>query len=188
MDTYEAIVSRRSIAKFKPDPIPHEVLEKILSAALWAPSKMDLQNWYFVVLGGRQKEKFLHLLRTEFARLVVTAEVSSLHRIWTTESFLQAAAQAPVLVVVFSEKPVGEDLDYALSVAAAVQNLLLAAWNEGVGTHWFTYGLYAVKDAVYSHLGIKGKDLISFIVMGYPEEVPEPTIRQKGKIEWRMEP
>lgn len=188
MDTYEAIVSRRSIDKFKPDPIPREVLEKILSAALWAPSKMDLQNWYFVVLGGRQKEKFLHLLYAEFSRLMVKADASSLHKTWTTEWFLQTAAQAPVLVAVFSEKPVGEDLDYALSVAAAVQNLLLAAWNEGVGTRWFTHGLYAVKDAVCSHLGIKGKDLISLIVMGYPKELPAPTIRQEGKIEWRMEP
>lgn len=44
MDLYEAIKGRRSIRKFRPDPIPREVLERILEMATWAPSGMNLQN------------------------------------------------------------------------------------------------------------------------------------------------
>lgn len=187
MDTYEAILTRRSITKFKPDPIPREVLERVLSAALWAPSKMDLQNWYFVVLGGKNKEDFLTKLEVEFVRIVTAAETLPAYKAWSTSWFLDSARQAPVLILAFSDRPIAEDIDHALSVAAAVQNLMLAAWNEGIGTHWFTAGLWAVKDAISSYLGLKGKELLGIIVMGYPEVIPEPTIRQKGKIDWRME-
>lgn len=188
MDAYEAILTRRSITKFKPDPIPREVLEKVLSAALWAPSKFDLQNWYFVVLGGKNKRDFLVVLQSEFTRLVTSAETLPAYKAWATSWFLDSAMQAPVLILAFSDRPIAEDLDYALSVAAAVQNLMLAAWNEGIGTRWFTAGLWAVKDAICSHLGLEGKDLVGIIVMGYPEVIPEPTLRQEGKIDWRMEP
>lgn len=190
MDVYEAIFSRRSITKFKPDPIPGEVLKRVFSAALWAPSKQDLQNWYFVVLGGSHKKNFLAFLQAEFARTVATAQPPSLSlsRIWTTEQFINAAERAPILVIAFSDKPINEDLDYGLSVAAAVQNLMLAAWSEGIGTRWYTYDLYAVKESICSYLGLEGKDLVGIIIMGYPEEIPEPTPRRERRIEWRMEP
>ncbi len=186
MDVYEAITSRRSITRFKPDPIPKETLEKILNAALWAPSKLDLQNWYFVVLGGKSKKDFSLMLQAEFTRLLTSAQASPLFKAWATEWFLQALEQAPILVLAFSDRPISEDLDYALSVAAAVQNLMLAAWDEGIGTRWFTSGLQAVKESIYSHLGLKDKELIGLIVMGYPEEIPQPTLRRGGRIEWRI--
>ncbi len=187
MEVYDAILSRRSITDFKPDPIPKEVLEKVLSAALWAPSKLDLQNWYFVVLSGKSKKNFLAMLQAKFAQIVAAAQALSHYKTWATEWFLRAAEQAPVLVIAFSDLPLSEDPEYGLSVAAAVQNLMLAAWNEGIGTRWYTYGLYAVKEAINSHLGIKDKDLVGIIVMGYPEKIPEPTLRREGRIEWRME-
>ena len=49
MDLYEAIKGRRSIRRFKPDPVPKDVLDRIFEMATWAPSGMNLQNWYFVV-------------------------------------------------------------------------------------------------------------------------------------------
>ncbi|MDY6954405.1 MAG: nitroreductase family protein, partial [Thermodesulfobacteriota bacterium] len=61
MDLYEAILGRRSIRKFKPDAVPREVLEKILAMATWAPSGMNLQNWYFVVIGGKRKDALVDI-------------------------------------------------------------------------------------------------------------------------------
>ncbi|MFQ6086291.1 MAG: nitroreductase family protein [Candidatus Bathyarchaeia archaeon] len=49
MDLFEAIRGRRSIRAFKPDPIPDDVLNRILEAACWAPSVGNLQPWEFVV-------------------------------------------------------------------------------------------------------------------------------------------
>jgi len=53
MDLYQAIKGRRSIRKFKPDFVPKEVLDRIFEMAPWAPSGMNLQNWYFVVVYER---------------------------------------------------------------------------------------------------------------------------------------
>ena len=46
----EAIKGRRSIRKFTDQPVPPEIIDKILEAAMWAPSGQNLQPWYFVVL------------------------------------------------------------------------------------------------------------------------------------------
>ena len=50
MELMEAIKGRRSVRKFKPDPIPKEDLEEIIQAGLCAPSAQNLQPWYFVAL------------------------------------------------------------------------------------------------------------------------------------------
>ena len=59
MELMEAIKTRRSIRKFTDEPVPMEKIEKILEAAMWAPSGQNLQPWYFVVL---TKEEDLILL------------------------------------------------------------------------------------------------------------------------------
>jgi nitroreductase len=61
MDLYEAIKGRRSIRRFKPDPVPKGVLDRIFEMATWAPSGMNLQNWHFVVVTGERKEALVKL-------------------------------------------------------------------------------------------------------------------------------
>ena len=50
MDTLECLVTRRSVRKYKPDPIPRQELEEILAAAACAPSAVNLQPWYLVAV------------------------------------------------------------------------------------------------------------------------------------------
>ena len=50
MELMEAIKTRRSVRKFTDEPVPREKLEKIIEAAMWAPSGQNLQPWYFVAL------------------------------------------------------------------------------------------------------------------------------------------
>ena len=57
MELIEAIRSRRSIRSFKPDPVPGEVLEKLLETCRWAPSAQNTQPWDLVVLSGQVMEK-----------------------------------------------------------------------------------------------------------------------------------
>ena len=61
MDLYEAIKGRRSVRKFKSDPPPKKTIEKILEMATWAPSGMNLQNWYFVVIAGDRKDALVEI-------------------------------------------------------------------------------------------------------------------------------
>jgi nitroreductase len=53
MEVYECIRTRRTIREFKPDPVPEEVVYKILQAARWAPSSSNSQPWHFIVITDR---------------------------------------------------------------------------------------------------------------------------------------
>ena len=55
MTAMECLMTRRSIRKYKSDPIPREVLEEILAAACCAPSAINMQHWYFVVIQSPEK-------------------------------------------------------------------------------------------------------------------------------------
>jgi len=57
MDLIKAIIERRSIRAFKPDPIPKDKIEAVLNLALHAPSAINLQPWEFVVVTGEEKER-----------------------------------------------------------------------------------------------------------------------------------
>jgi nitroreductase len=59
MDLYEAIMNRRSHRFFKPEMPPREKLEKVVNAALWAPSGTNAQPWEITVLAGRFRDEFV---------------------------------------------------------------------------------------------------------------------------------
>jgi len=66
MELSDAIKGRRSIRRFKPDPVPKEVIEKLLELAQWAPSAMNRQDWRFIVLQGPQKAELLKVTGSAF--------------------------------------------------------------------------------------------------------------------------
>lgn len=59
MDLREAIMGRRSIRKYKPDPVPKQLLQEIIELAFWAPLPMNRQDGSFIVVQGKQKEDLL---------------------------------------------------------------------------------------------------------------------------------
>ena len=56
MDALEAIFNRHSVSRVKPDPVPKEVIERLLAAAVQAPNHYRIQPWRFIVLTGRSRE------------------------------------------------------------------------------------------------------------------------------------
>ncbi len=62
MELIETIEGRKSIRAFKPDPVPREMIEKILLLATKAPSAINLQPWEFAVVGGKEKQRLCHRL------------------------------------------------------------------------------------------------------------------------------
>ena len=62
MDIYEAIHQRRSHRKFKPDMPPREALERVIEAALWAPSGTNAQDWEITVMAGKVRDEFVELV------------------------------------------------------------------------------------------------------------------------------
>ena len=144
MDTMEALLTRRSIRKYRPEPVSIKDLKEILAAGATAPSAVNMQHWYFVavqdpaaleevkaIMGG-VVEKFQPVLEERFSRHP--------EQIGITNRFLSTLGGAPVCLLVFMLKPDYPDRDGAMqSVSAAIENELLAAWAKGIGSCWIGF-------------------------------------------------
>jgi nitroreductase len=153
MDTLTAIHTRRSIRKYEDRPVPQELVDKLLAAAMSAPSARNAQPWQFVVIDDRP-------MLTEIARINPNA---------------QMAAKAPLAILVCG------DLDLELSegywvvdCAAAVENLLLAAHALGLGAVWTgVYPRQERMDGLRRLVGLPERVIAhSLVVVGYSAEQP----------------
>jgi nitroreductase len=171
METLETLRGRRTVRKFKPEPIPKGVLDTIFEAAMWAPSHANAQPWEFVVVGRQARARLLSLLQTKADELLADPDLPEPKRRSLTilrEDF----GGAPFMVAVVSRPPTEdlEKLENPLSTATAVQNLCLAAWDAGIGSVWLSVGAAPPARPI---LGIEeGASVVALLAMGYPAEVP----------------
>ncbi|MCB5225167.1 MAG: nitroreductase family protein [Candidatus Cloacimonadaceae bacterium] len=154
MDFMELLASRHSVRDFLPDPIPDDVLNEILEAGRLAPSAQNRQPWRYVVLRDPQHIK----------KLALNSGLLGLSNL-----FIRSA---PCLIAACSDSSKGlrvNGLDYHLvDVAISVQQMVLAAWNRGVGSCWMAaYSETAVKK--YLELP-KSWRVIALLPFGYPAD------------------
>ena len=123
MDTLECLVTRRSVRKYKPDPIPRQELEEILAAAACAPSAVNLQPWYLVaVCSPEGMAEFRDTMRQVAVKTRPELEARFANHpqvIRETESFLVSLGGAPVCVLAFLQKDGYPDRDSVVQSAAA---------------------------------------------------------------------
>ena len=184
MDLYEAIKGRRSIRKFRPDPIPREVLQRVLEMAIWAPSGMNLQNWYFVVMTGERKQGLVEIVSSGYHHIepVLKEVFAEKPEVLTfTSRFFKRLGGAPVLVFAYYEPTKERPETSVQTVAAAIQNLLLAAHADGLGACWMTGPVHVGKQ-INEFLGIHDKTLVAVIPMGYPDESPPAPKRKLNRV------
>lgn len=170
MDLLEVIRSRRSVRKLKPDPVPDELITKILEAARWAPSWANTQCWEFVVVKDPD-------IKAKLAEALVPPRNPA----------KQAVATAPVVIAAlgrrgvsgfYKGKPVTSKGDWFMfDVALAVQNMVLEAHALGLGT--VIVGAIDFEKAS-KVLGLpSGVELVVLIPVGYPAEVPRAPPRKE---------
>jgi nitroreductase len=161
VDLFEAIKGRRSVRSFRPDPLERGDLEKILEAGTSSPSAGNCQPWEFVVVRSRTvKEKL----------------VKAAHG----QSFI---FEAPVVLVLCANIPKssgrygrrGAELYCIQDTAAAVQNILLAAYALGYSTCWV--GAFDEEDAAMAVKAPPGVRPLAIIPIGRPAEKPVPPPR-----------
>lgn len=197
MNVMEAIQGRRSIRKFKEQPVLDSVLRQVLEAAICAPSGSNRQPWRFIVITDPAIRKRL-VVCTQEAIAGVTEDVQP----GFTAGFsaysqhFQNFGQAPALIVVLHKiEPMLASLfkegssscnriqalemkSSVMSVSMAVQNLLLAATDQGLGSCVMTGPLIA-SEALSRMLSVpEGWDLLCMVSVGYPDEEPQP-LRKK---------
>ncbi|HVC82818.1 MAG TPA: nitroreductase [Chloroflexota bacterium] len=165
-----ALRERRSMGKVKSDPVPRELVEQIITAATWAPNHHLTEPWRFVVLVGEARAALgavmADCLRSRLADPTGSREVALLEKERTKP------LRAPVVIAVAavpSREPGVVESEEVAAVAAAVQNMLLAAEALGLGAIWRT-GEAARDPRVREHLGFPAEaHLVAFFYLGYPE-------------------
>jgi nitroreductase len=185
MELTEAIKGRRSIRKFKTQPVPKETLEKILDLGMWAPSGMNRQEWYFVVVQGPTKDELLKIFSSAFASIRPNLEKVFADKPKIVEGmkqFFQTYGGAPVLILAYAGKSPAGQWDTP-STAVALQNLLLAAHAAGLGTVW-TDGVLSKEAEINALLKIEGRKLVAVVPVGYPDEIPRLPPRKEDRVQW----
>jgi nitroreductase len=160
MDALDAILTRRSIRQYRDTPVPEELIEKVLAAAMSAPSARNAQPWHFVVVTDR-----------EILRQVPKVNPNA-----------PMAEHAPAAILVCGDLRLELSAGYwVVDCAAAAQNLLLAAHALGLGAVWT--GVYPRESRMEGFRRLLGLPeqvkAHSLIVLGYPAERPPPQDRYR---------
>lgn len=175
MELFEAIHKRQTQGKVKPDPLPYETIEKLLSAAVQAPNHYKVRPWRFVVLTGEGRNKLGDVMAASQAdrKPDLPQEVFDKTR--------SLPLRAPVVLAVAADKPTEEkviEVENISAASAACMNILLAATALELGVIWRT-GEWARDEKVKEFLGFApDQHIIGFIYVGYPEFKGESYIRQ----------
>lgn len=149
MNTIENIKTRRSIRKYQQKEIPREIMMDILDCGRLTPSAKNAQLWRFVVITDRAiKEKLTQICK---------------HGKFINEAY--------AIIAIFYDKDVNYKVEDA---SAATQNMMLAAWEYGIGSCWI--GSYQRDHSKQVEELLKCPDnyeLITMFTLGYPAETRE---------------
>jgi nitroreductase len=200
----ELIRSRRSIRRFSDRAVDRDHIARLLEAARWAPSNHNRQPWRFLVIEDKpQINRLAETVRQSLSeKLKLLPEAAAAYAGEFTH-YATFFTNAPVLLVVLHKEPVSVSAPLLaglknpdlisgepLSVAMAVQNLLLAAQALGLGTCVLT-GPVLVRDALAKVLDLPaGHDLTCLVALGHPAESPAPPRRKTIEqiVEFRNNP
>lgn len=162
MEPIEVLTQRRSVRKYKPDPVPRDLLEQIVNAGRLAPTARNVQPWEFIVV-------------TEAARRRRIADLSE---------YGKFIADAPACIVVLS-KPTKYFLEDG---SAATTNILNAAAALGLGSCWVAGDKKPYAPDIVAACGAPVEmKLISLIAIGYPQEIPSPSKRSlRDVLHWEQ--
>ena len=156
MDVFEAIQKRKSIRSYEPMPIQRETIEKLLEAARAAPSAKNRQPWHFIVVTESEKKK--ELSKGLYAKFL---------------------ANAPMVIVACGNEKVSPNW-YVVDVALAMENMVLAATGEGLGTCYVgSFDEHAVKRLLKIPEALR---VLVLLAVGYPREKKSLGRRNIGSI------
>lgn len=176
------IVARRSIRRYRPEPVPDEMVEQLLTAAIWAPSAHNRQPWRFVVINSAATKQRLATAMGQRLRRDLTADRVPQPVIEKDVGrSYQRITNAPLLILLCltmadmdsypdPQRQQNEWIMACQSTAMAGQNLLLAAHALGLGACWMCAPLFCpdvVTQALDLPLDWQPQALLT---AGYPAE------------------
>jgi nitroreductase len=179
MDTYDAIARRTSTRSYRPDPVPRHIIERLLAAAVRAPNHKLTEPWRFAVLTGDSKRRYAELRRAH--RVKRFDDPASPEARSAGEKALREHLSTPAFIVVLcslSEDAVRREEDYGATMMA-IENLLVAASADGIGTILRTGGIMADPEVRGLAGAREHERIVGIVSLGYLATAPEPTPRRK---------
>ncbi len=163
MDIIEAILKRRSIRKFTPDPVSRDDLLTILDAGRWAPSGLNNQPWRFLIITGNDQRKDALQDCTKYAHIIRSASL---------------------LVAVFLDKKAKyHHVKDCQGAGACIQNMLLAIHGLNLGGVWLGE-IINQEEKVHQVLGtdVQGLELMAVIAVGHPAGSGSSSRKELGEL------
>jgi coenzyme F420-0:L-glutamate ligase/coenzyme F420-1:gamma-L-glutamate ligase len=189
-DFISMIKNRRSVKEYSSKEVPNELLCRILEAGRWAPSAHNAQPWRFITIQDPSIKKRLALaMASRWDRDMSKNGLPKEQRENLIKTSVERFENVPVITIVCltveNMEKYPDDrrkkIEYIIavqSVAAAIENMLLAAHGEGLGSCWFCAPLFC-QDVVRMILKIpQHVDPQALITLGYPADRPNPPPRK----------
>ncbi len=183
MELLQAIKGRRSVREYSAEPVDDTLLRSLIEAAIQAPSAINEQPWCFVVV---KKPELLAEISEKAKAYMLKASLSApVHpvRDMLRDPKFDILYQAPVLVVIGTEQPT----DWAIEdCALAAQNLMLAAYDAGLGTCWIGFAQnWLGTPEGKAVLGLSPSCFpVAPIIIGHPRRSPAPVPHKAPNIKW----
>lgn len=198
------VKKRRSIRRFKPDPLSDEIIDKVIEVARWAPSGFNMQPWEFVIVRKPEfKEKIVELIGEirPLTRAMETAREPWMGQVWRMTGLVEKEMDyttAPVYIILLGDPRTNVGLPmfiryddglrrmiYMAGLANAFLYMHLAAASLGLASQWIslTHTGY-VQCMIKNILGIPPElEIFDMIVLGYPAiEPPAKLMREKKEM------
>ena len=187
METKKVIFERRSIRKYTDQPVSDADIQDIINAGLYAPSAIDLQPWYFVIIKSAEELKklreFMSDVYDRFEPVLLQRFSSHPAAIAETKVFLKSLGGTQFCIFAFMFRQDYPDKKGVVEgVSAAIQNMLLMAYDKGIGSCWMTAPMRVGMD---EELRLKyapdNGEFIAAITFGYPAVIPKAPKRKNGR-------
>ena len=164
MDALEAIFTRRSIRRYRPEPVPMDLVNQLLAAGMSAPSAMNIRPWQFIVITERK----------------IMDEIPKFH------PYSAMLRSAPLVLCVCGDITASEKY-WVLDCSAAAENILIAARALGLGAVWLA--VYPVESRIMNlkELLRLPENIVPLclIAVGYPaEEKPRSAGRDEARVHY----
>ncbi len=184
MELMDAIRARRSIRVFDSRPVDRALIDALIDAATYAPSRFNIQPWHFHVALGDARHRVGEVMAMTTAYLDEYIDTLGPEMVEHAARFYADLGGAPVAIGI-SAKHVDDPtewLDDTIAVGTALQSFLLAVVENGLAAcsltapHW-------IKDRLVEAFEIpEGSEIMALIVLGYADEVPQPKDRHTNVV------
>lgn len=168
----EAIRGRRSIARMKPDPVPRDLVMRLLDAAVWSPNHRLTEPWQFFVLEGESKQRFAEIRRDFRRRQLPNPDAAEVQP--ALDKVYRDTVETPLIIAVTSHLAEGPETceEDIWATYGAAYAFMLGAWAEGLGTYFRT-GAMRDDPKLRRLLSLpENRRIIGIIYAGYPADVP----------------